>query len=39
MALVAYCNSDSSEYEDDSENIPVVELITKPESSYLLLLI
>lgn len=34
MALVAYENSDDSDYEeDDTENTPVVELITKPESN------
>ncbi|KOB69621.1 Diphteria toxin resistance protein 2, dph2 [Operophtera brumata] len=36
MALVAYDNSDCSDYEDeDNENTPIVELITKPEKAAL----
>lgn len=38
MALVAYDNSDSSEYEDeDSQHTPIVELINKPKSNRHLL--
>lgn len=38
MALVAYDNSDSSEYEDeDSQYTPIVELINKPKSNRHLL--